>query len=250
MSMDPAQNHLPGSQPGNQNRSLIITAWVLMGIVCLVSVIPFLGFGSWLIAGPILFITLVMGIIVLSRGETMPGLFILLASLIAAPIFILVAPFVSSLLGFGGAVAAVGTTAEATSRSNPPSQFAENSTKTVPMPAAPSESRERTANTKPFADNLKDASYVELKASVQRQDEQIATLKSLQLATEGVQGYLASSDVLNLEQRHLVQQENVLRERIFELIAKRTGRTQEEVAAVFTEMARRSNANDKAGTQK
>ena len=61
-----------------QNRSLIVTSWFLIALVCVLSLVPVFGFGTWLIAGPILFITLVMGIIVLSRGGTVPGLFILL----------------------------------------------------------------------------------------------------------------------------------------------------------------------------
>lgn len=79
----------------------------------------------------------------------------------------------------------------------------------------------------------------------QGQIEQIATLKSLQLATEGVQGYLVGSDLLNLEQRRLVQQENVLREQIFELIGKGTGHSREEIAAIFADMAQRSATNRK-----
>lgn len=87
-----------------QNRSLIITSWTLITLVCLLALVPVFGFTSWLIACPILFITLVMGIIVLSRGGTVPGLIILLASLIVAPAFIFVAPFVSSMLGVGAVV--------------------------------------------------------------------------------------------------------------------------------------------------
>ena len=95
-----------------QNSSLITASWILICLVCLISMIPFFGFASWLIAGPVLFITLVMGIIVLSRGGTVPGLFILLASLIAAPIFVVVAPIISSLLGISGAALSIGPSVE------------------------------------------------------------------------------------------------------------------------------------------
>jgi hypothetical protein len=80
---------------------------------------------------------------------------------------------------------------------------------------------------------------------VQGQIEQIATLKSLQLATEGVQGYLVGSDLLDLEQRRLVQQENVWREQLFELIGKRTGHSPEQIAAIFADMAQRSTTQRK-----
>jgi len=91
----------------HRNRSLITASWVLIVLVCLMSMIPFFGFASWVIAAPILFIPLVMGIIVLSRDGTVAGLSILVTSLIAAPIFVAVAPVVSSVLGISGAALAI-----------------------------------------------------------------------------------------------------------------------------------------------
>jgi hypothetical protein len=87
-----------------QNQGLVITSWALIGFVCLISLVPVLGFASWLIAGPVLFISLIMGIIVLARGGTLPGLLILLASLIGAPVFVTVAPFVTTMLGLGASI--------------------------------------------------------------------------------------------------------------------------------------------------
>src|ERR1700722_7540149 len=119
MDFDPVAESQLVQPAGNRNRSLIISSWVLIGLVCLISLFSFFGFGSWLIAGPILFIALIMGIIILRRGETLPGLAILLTSLIAAPLFIMAAPFVSSLFGLGGTAAAIGTAAEASTPTNP-----------------------------------------------------------------------------------------------------------------------------------
>ena len=102
-----------------QNGSLIVTSWILIALVCLLAVVPVFGFTSWLIASPILFITLVMGIIVLSRGGTIPGLMILLVSLIVAPVFIFMAPFVSSVLGLGAAIGtAIDTSSDHTAKPN------------------------------------------------------------------------------------------------------------------------------------
>ena len=57
---------------------------------------PGLGFGVWLVAAPLLLVTLVLGIIAISRGGTLHGVLILLASLIAVPVFVFVAPIVTT----------------------------------------------------------------------------------------------------------------------------------------------------------
>lgn len=54
-------------------KPLVIAAWVMIGITCLVSLIPGLGFATWLVAAPILFITLVAGIIVMTKGALCMG---------------------------------------------------------------------------------------------------------------------------------------------------------------------------------
>jgi hypothetical protein len=101
-----------------QNRSLIITSWVLIALTCLGALVPLLGFAVWLVAAPVLFIVLVMGIIVLSRGGTLPGIFILFTALIVAPVFILFAPFVTSFLGVTAGTAAVATVAASEQRAD------------------------------------------------------------------------------------------------------------------------------------
>jgi hypothetical protein len=226
MKVDPAAESQVVQHSDKQNRSLIIASWVLIGLVCLFALVPFFGFGSWLIAGPILFIALVMGIILLVRGRTLPGLAILLTSLIAAPVFLLVAPFVASLFGLGGTVAAVGTAGDAA----PP---------TNTSPAGQSRPIRTSEGASPSGE------FEQLKTQVQGQSEQVAALKSGQLATEGVHGYLLGDERLSIEQRHLVQQENVWRERIFDLIGQRTGHSREEIAAIFANLAQRAAANPK-----
>jgi uncharacterized protein YdbL (DUF1318 family) len=218
----------------SQNRSLIIASWVLIGLVCLLSLIPFLGFASWLIVGPILFIALVMGIIVLARGGTLQGLLILLVSLIVAPVFVLVAPFVTSLLGLGGAVAAVAAPA-AVSRPQSPS---------APLPPAPKSSASAPPGVNPLvkvpAPLASDENYRKFRDLIQTQASQLATLKSQHNAAEGPRGLLTSSDTLDLAQREFVQKENYYREQVFQTIARHTGMTPEQIAEMFATMARRS----------
>lgn len=218
----------------SQNRSLVIASWVLIGLVCLLSLIPFLGFASWLIVGPILFIALVMGIIILARGGTLQGLLILLVSLIVAPVFVLVAPFVTSILGLGGAVAAVATPA-AVSRPHSPR---------APLPAAQKSPASSHASAKPTvkvpAPLAGDENFRKFRELVQTQASQLATLKSQHNAAEGPRGMLTSSETLDLAQRELVQKENFYREQVFQTIARHTGMTPEQVAELFATMARRA----------
>lgn len=206
-----------------QTRGLVITSWSLIGAVCLISMIPFFGFGSWLIAGPVLFVVLVLGIIILTRGGTLPGVCILLTSLIAAPIFVAVAPFVSSLLGVAGAGAALST-----ADNKPATRYTETiSDRTTPSPRA-NETRERVPQ---------EPDYESLRDQLQHQLEPIANLKAKQLVSEGDRGFLVGTDQLTLEQRRIVQQENVWREKMFELIAKRTSQPVEVVAGTFARLA-------------
>jgi uncharacterized protein YdbL (DUF1318 family) len=215
-----------------QTRSLVIASWVLIAAVCFISLIPFVGFGSWLIAGPILFITLIMGIIVLSRGGTVPGLCILLSSLIAAPIFIIVAPFVSSLLGLGGTAAAL-SSSERDSRTN--SQYSVSAT----IPPRP------TSNS--LGGKIpRSPEYDTLKNQLQAQIEPVGVLKSRGLVKEGKSGYLVDTELLSIDQRRLVQQENIWREKMFALIGREAGQSGEAVAAVFARMAQANSRNSSA----
>ena len=73
-----------------------LASWALLALCCIASLLPGLGFGVWLVAGPILLITFVLGIIAISRGGTLQGVLILLASLIVVPVFVFIAPIVTT----------------------------------------------------------------------------------------------------------------------------------------------------------
>lgn len=90
------------------------------------------------------------------------------------------------------------------------------------------------------AEALQRGSYEEVKAILQAQAAAIAALKARQLVAEGPYGYLINNGLLDLDQRKVVQWENVVRERLFALIGERTGRSREDVAATFAAMARRA----------
>jgi hypothetical protein len=91
----------PQATPHNPKK-LILASWLMIGFTCLVALIPGIGFLTWIVAAPILLVTFIMGILTLSKGKTLQGVSILLVSLIAAPIFLVVAPIITT----AGAVAA------------------------------------------------------------------------------------------------------------------------------------------------
>lgn len=89
------------------------TGWILLFLTCGLSLIPFFGFASWIIAGPMLIAAFVLAIVVLSRGGTGSGILLLLFSVVIAPVFILCAPFITTALGIGGAAATTAAAAPA-----------------------------------------------------------------------------------------------------------------------------------------
>lgn len=76
--------------------------------------------------------------------------------------------------------------------------------------------------------------YDTLKKSLQERSPKIFALKQDNLIMEGPRGNLLGTDRLDLAQRELVQRENIERERMFAVIAARTGRSPDEVSAAFT----------------
>lgn len=81
-------------QQASSHRGVAIAAWIMIGLTCLVALIPGVGFVTWLIGGPVMLISLILGIIVLSKGGTIQGILILLATFIFLPIFLLLTPLV------------------------------------------------------------------------------------------------------------------------------------------------------------
>ncbi len=100
----PAYAAPQSQQPSHQAnpKKLILASWLMIGVTCLVALIPGIGFLTWIIAFPILLITFILGIITLTKGRTTQGVMILLTSLIAAPVFLVIAPIITT----AGAVAA------------------------------------------------------------------------------------------------------------------------------------------------
>jgi hypothetical protein len=84
--------------PAKSYKGMAITSWILIFFTCLLAVVPVLGFGSWVLALIVVPLTLIFAIVILTRGGKAQGIFLILASVIFMPCFLLVAPLVSTLL--------------------------------------------------------------------------------------------------------------------------------------------------------
>lgn len=86
---------MEANTPQSQNyKGAALAAWIILGLLCAFAMIPAIGLLTWFFAIPILVITFIIGIVVLSKGGTFQGVLILLASLIVVPAFLMVAPIV------------------------------------------------------------------------------------------------------------------------------------------------------------
>ena len=95
----------PSARPASKNtesNSASIAAWILLVFACAGALIPGLGFAMWIIIAPILLITLVLGVMEISKGSTVNGVMIVLASLIVVPLIVFLAPIITTS-ALGGA---------------------------------------------------------------------------------------------------------------------------------------------------
>lgn len=78
-------------------------SWIIMGICCVLAIIPMLGFLAWAVVGVAAILAFVFGGIIISRGGTVHGIMIILAGVFTF-LFGLIAPIVSSVLFMIGQV--------------------------------------------------------------------------------------------------------------------------------------------------
>lgn len=79
-------------------KGLTRAAWIIIGVICLIALIPAVGLLTWFIAIPVLVATFVLGIIAITKGGTLQGVLILLVSLVVAPVYLLIAPMLSTFV--------------------------------------------------------------------------------------------------------------------------------------------------------
>lgn len=95
----PNSDSSSSSRPAESNfTGLVVTSWILLGALALLPIIPVPGFATWIIGVPIFIIAVTLGIMTLTRGGTLQGASILLAALVAVPLFMLIAPMISTAI--------------------------------------------------------------------------------------------------------------------------------------------------------
>lgn len=91
------------AQPVQSYKGMAVTSWILLGLTALLSIVPVLGFGALLLACIVVPVSLILGIIILTRGGKTQGILILVTSVVVLPTFILIASLSSTLI-LGAAV--------------------------------------------------------------------------------------------------------------------------------------------------
>jgi hypothetical protein len=102
----PVQSSLSAAtqpQPVQSYKGMAVTSWILLGLTALLSIVPVLGFGAWLLACLVVPIAFILAIVILTRGGKTQGILILVTSVVVLPVFILVASLSSTLI-LGAAV--------------------------------------------------------------------------------------------------------------------------------------------------
>lgn len=87
------------NKPVNNASTEVTVSYILMGLLIAVSCIPFVGFGVWIVALPVLLICLILGGIATAKNNDQ-GIFVILCSVLAVPMILLVTPFIGIYLGF------------------------------------------------------------------------------------------------------------------------------------------------------
>jgi hypothetical protein len=90
-------------QPVQNYKGMAVTSWILLGLTALLSIVPVLGFGAWLLACIVVPVAFILAIVILTRGGKTQGILILVTSVVVLPVFVLVASLSSTLI-LGAAV--------------------------------------------------------------------------------------------------------------------------------------------------
>ncbi len=95
----PVRPNVPSVQApaGKSYKTMARIGWALLGITLLISFIPLLGCGSWILVWPVAVAAIILGIVVMTRGGTGHGIALIIASIVLVPVA-LVAPIITTAL--------------------------------------------------------------------------------------------------------------------------------------------------------
>ena len=101
----PAQGSVSASAPlpVQSYKGMAVTSWILLGLTALLSIVPVLGFGAWLLACIVVPVAFILAIVILTRGGKTQGVLIMVTALVVLPVFVFVASLSSTLI-LGAAV--------------------------------------------------------------------------------------------------------------------------------------------------
>src|SRR5437764_13761208 len=83
------------SQPAKSYKAMGVISWILIVLTALLSVVPVFGVGAWLLAFIVIQLTLILSIVLVTRGAKAQGVFLLIPSVVLRPLFVIFAPLVS-----------------------------------------------------------------------------------------------------------------------------------------------------------
>ena len=67
------------ASPGKPYKIMALIGWILLGVTLLISFIPILGCGSWVLVWPVAVAAIILGIVVMTRGGTGHGIALIIA---------------------------------------------------------------------------------------------------------------------------------------------------------------------------
>jgi uncharacterized protein DUF4339 len=99
----PVRSNIPivesPASPGKPYKTMALIGWILLGVTLVISFIPILGCGSWILVWPVAVAAIILGIMAITRGGTGQGIALIIASIVLVPVA-LIAPIIStSMLG-------------------------------------------------------------------------------------------------------------------------------------------------------
>jgi hypothetical protein len=80
-------------------KTMARVGWILLGATLLISCIPILGCGTWILVWPVALAAIILGIVVMSRGGTGQGVGLIIAAIVLVPLAFVLPVFSTALFG-------------------------------------------------------------------------------------------------------------------------------------------------------
>jgi hypothetical protein len=74
---------------------MVASCWILLGFTFVLSLVPVVGCGTWILVWPVALATIIMAIVILTRGGQVQGTLLIIASVLIVP-WALLAPIITT----------------------------------------------------------------------------------------------------------------------------------------------------------